>query len=226
MRIDRIKSHFEDEAKQYDAIIQTLIPNYNQMIDALISIIPFSAEQPFDVIDLGCGTGTISKAIIERFPNASITCVDIAQKMLEIARNKLNCDATMIEADFNGFAFPKKYNLIVSSLALHHLESDSDKQRFYDKIHAALESGGVFINIDVVLGSDEFIQAAYMQKWQAFMLSNISEHEMNSKWLPNYYAEDRPARLTTHLNMLTQSGFSCIDVVYKYYNFAVYTAKK
>ncbi len=86
--------------------------------------------------------------------------------------------------------------------------------------------GGVFINIDVVLGSDEFIQAAYMQKWQAFMLSNISEHEMNNKWLPSYYAEDRPAKLTTHLKMLECSGFSSIDVIYKYYNYAVYTAKR
>ncbi len=226
MGIDRIKSHFEEEAKQYDAIIQTLIPNYNQMIDALITVIPFDAEQPFDVIDLGCGTGTISRAIIERFPYANITCVDIAQKMLEIARDKLNRDATMIQGDFNDFAFPKKYSLIVSSLALHHLDNDSDKQRFYDKIYGALELGGVFINIDVVLGRDELIQGAYMKKWQAFMLSNISEHEMNSKWLPSYYAEDRPAKLATHLDMLTQSGFSCIDVIYKYYNFVVYCAKK
>ncbi len=99
MRIDRIKSHFEEEAKRYDTIIQTLIPNYSQMIEALTAIIPFNTKQSFDAIDLGCGTGTISKAITERFPNASITCVDVAQNMLEIARSKLGGDATMIQAD-------------------------------------------------------------------------------------------------------------------------------
>lgn len=65
-----------------------------------------------------------------------------------------------------------------------------------------------------------------MDKWKEFMRGNVSEEEITDKWLPNYYAEDRPTQLTTHLSMLNKCGYSCVDVVYKYYNYAVYMGKK
>ncbi|WP_310601552.1 class I SAM-dependent methyltransferase [Anaerosporobacter sp.] len=226
MRTEQIKTHFEEEAKEYDIIIQKLIPHYNEMIDALVSIIPFSKDSNFTMIDLGCGTGTISKAVKTSFSNVDITCVDVAENMLEIAKDKIGGDVNCIQADFNTFQFPKKYNLIVSSLALHHLETDNDKKEFYKKIYSALTDDGIFINLDVVLGSDEKLQKVYIDKWKEFMLQNVSEEEVANKWLPNYYAEDRPTQLVTHLAMLKECGFSYIDVVYKYYNYAVYMGKK
>ncbi|MCL2339721.1 MAG: class I SAM-dependent methyltransferase, partial [Actinomycetia bacterium] len=161
MAIDRVKKHFEEEAQEFDTIIQKLIPNYDEMIAALVSIIPFSKEHTFSLIDLGCGTGTVSKAIKDKYPNVQITCVDIAGQMLDIAKEKVGGDPNCIQADFYGFDFPKKFDLIVSSLALHHLETDDDKFEFYKKIYAALNTGGMFINIDVVLGSDDSLQSVY-----------------------------------------------------------------
>lgn len=225
MRTERIKKHFEYEAHEFDATIQRLIPFYNEMIDALVSVIPFSGEKVFSMIDLGCGTGTISQSVKSKFPNVEITCVDIAEKMLEIAKNKIGGDVNCIQADFNEFEFPQKYDLIVSSLALHHLENDDDKLSCYKKIYSALNQNGVFINIDVVLGSDDEIQDVYMKKWKGFMRKNVSDEEIENKWLPTYYAEDRPARLMSHLQMLKISGFSCVDVIYKYFNYAVFIGK-
>jgi len=98
MAIERVKNHFEDEAKEFDAIIQRLIPNYNEMIAALVSVVPFSKESIFSMIDLGCGTGTVSKAVKNGFPNAEITCVDIAGPMLDIAREKIYIITTLYTA--------------------------------------------------------------------------------------------------------------------------------
>ena len=226
MRMDIVKNHFEDEADEFDNIIKKLIPNYTDMVDILTLFIPFSKESDFSMIDLGCGTGTISKSVKDIFPNVNITCVDIAGKMLEIAKNKIGGNIISIQADFSNFEFPEKYDLIVSSLALHHLENDADKMIFYEKIFHALNRNGIFMNIDVVLGSDDFIQELYMEKWKDFMKTNVSVEEINNKWLVNYYKEDRPTKLITHLEMLKKCGFSCVDVIYKYFNYAVYIGKK
>lgn len=226
MSTDRIKNHFEEEPKEFDTIIQKLIPHYHQMIDALVTAIPFSTDADLSVVDLGCGTGTVSLAVQDRYPNATITCIDIAERMLEMAKTKLKPNITCIRADFNHFDFSDNYDLIVSSLALHHLETYKDKLNFYKKIYAALKPDGMFINIDVVLGSDAALQSAYMQKWEAFMAQTVTREEIEQKWLQNYAAEDHPAPLTTHLDMLKECGFTAVDVVYKYYNFAVYTGKK
>jgi tRNA (cmo5U34)-methyltransferase len=66
----------------------------------------------------------------------------------------------------------------------------------------------------------------YMTKWQAFMLQNISRDEMENTWLPKYYDEDRPASLIDQMAWLAEIGFSSVDVVWKYYNYAVYGGKK
>ena len=81
-----------------------------------------------------------------------------------------------IQADFNYFDFQRTFDLIMSSLALHHLETDDDKLRFYQKIYAALNPSGMFINIDVVLGGDDSLQNVYMntcRKWD--QVSNSSQ---------------------------------------------------
>jgi tRNA (cmo5U34)-methyltransferase len=220
--VDKIKQHFEQEAKEYDGIILKLIPHYPQMLDALVSAIPFDASEPIRVVDLGCGTGTIAQRVLAAFPSAHVTCLDLAENMIEMARVKLGQHARYLVDDLNTFAFDAEYDVVVSSLALHHLVTDADKLGFYRQIYDALAPGGVFYNADVVLGSSDALQAMYMRKWQAFMLKNVSREEMEHTWLPKYYDEDRPARLTDHLAWLAKVGFADVDVAWKVYNYAVY----
>ena len=226
MSMEEIKNHFESEAVEYEKIISQLIPYYTEMLEATASIISFDTNKEFKVIDLGCGTGTLSVEILKKFPKAKITCVDIAENMLKIAEEKLGSSFEYINSDFNDFIFPDKYDLIVSSLALHHLLNDDDKKVFYNKIYDALNSGGVFINADVITGSDKFLQEIYLEKWMKYMERNMSKEEIEEKWLPNYYSEDRPIPIMQHLKMLDEVGFSDIDVIWKYYNYSVYTGKK
>ena len=226
MRTDRVKDHFEKEAAEFDGIIRKLIPHYDRMIAALVSIIPFREDQHFGVLDLGCGTGAVSRAIVDKFPKVELTCVDLSEKMLQMAKTKLGDQIECIQADFNAFEFPQQYDLIVSSLALHHLVTDNDKLMFYKKIYSALKPDGQFINIDVVLASSEVLQSVYMKKWKEFMAEHVTREEIEQKWLPNYAAEDHPAPMLTHLDMMKSCGFNNIDVVYKYYKFAVYTGSK
>ncbi|WP_435072237.1 class I SAM-dependent methyltransferase [Ohessyouella blattaphilus] len=225
-RMERVLSHFEQEAKEYDDIIIRLIPDYELMVSILVDFVNQDRQDHFSIVDLGCGTGTLSKAIAMRFPHAAITCVDISEKMLQIAESKLCVDIATIHADFGQFVFPQKYDVIVSSLALHHLETDDDKLSFYKKIYAALPAGGIFLNIDVVTAGNDRIQEKYMEHWKEFMIANTSVDEVENKWLPNYHAEDRPTSLSTHFKLLEQSGFCQMDCVYKNYNYAVFLAEK
>ncbi len=226
-RIERIKSHFEEEALEYDGLIRKLIPNYQLMIEALITAIPFSAEQSVEVADLGCGTGTVALAVKKAYPRAVLTCVDLSGRMLDMARIKLDDPgARFVQDDFYHLHFDRTYDVIVSSLALHHLETDHDKLAFYQKIFNALNSGGIFINADVVLASDPILQEKFLEHWWSFMRNNVPAEEVENKWKLTYRNEDRPASMTRHLEMLKEVGFSETEIVWKWYNFSVYTARK
>jgi tRNA (cmo5U34)-methyltransferase len=219
-----VKRHFEGEARDFDRIILTLIPDYVRMLDALVAALPFERTRAVRVIDLGCGTGTVARAVLDAFPNAFVTCVDVAANMIAMAQSKLghHARANYILGDFETFEFEGEYDAVLSSLALHHLLTDEDKRHFYRRIYENLSPGGVFYNADVVLASNEFLQSVYLERWVAFMRREVCQAEIEAKWIPKYNAEDRPARLTDQLAWLVEIGFADIDVIWKYYNFAVY----
>ncbi len=226
MSIGRTKEQYQQEIAAFDSMIRKLVPYYDRMIDVLVSIIPFPADERFDVMDLGCGTGAVSSAIAGQFPNAEFTCVDMSENMLRMAEVKLGVPITSIQADFNTFEFPRKYDLIVSSLALHHLVTDGDKLAFYEKIFSALKPGGQFINIDVVLAANDTLQDTYHEELKSFMAEHITREELDRDWIPKYGSVDYPVSMTMHLDMMKSCGFKDIDIVYKYYKFAVYTGSK
>lgn len=222
--MDEVRGHFESEARDFDRIILALIPEYPQMLEALVAALPFERASPLRVIDLGCGTGTLSREIVNRFPNARITCVDIAENMIALARSKLghHMRVEYVHADFESFEFKRRYDAAVSSLALHHLRTDESKRRLYRHIYQSLRPGGVFYNADVTLASGDFLQSVYLKKWIAFMRRGVSQQEIEEKWIPKYEAEDHPTKLTDQLAWLIDIGFADVDVIWKYYNFAVY----
>ncbi|MDP4183450.1 MAG: class I SAM-dependent methyltransferase [Bacillota bacterium] len=227
-KMDGIKAHFNEEAEQFDGIIRKLIPYYAQMVRALTDSISFDKNAQLEVIDLGCGTGTISKAIKDLYPHARLTCVDMAPNMLKMAERKLSDapDSRFIECDFNQFDFDKKYDLIVSSLAFHHLVSDKEKLDFYRKIYGAVKDKGIFINADVVLASCDWLYDRYMERWKEYMMKEVPQKEVEEIWAPTHYREDSPISMMKHLEMLKDVGFNTLDIVWKYYNFAVYIAMK
>ncbi|HEY9813411.1 MAG TPA: class I SAM-dependent methyltransferase [Candidatus Sericytochromatia bacterium] len=227
--MEKVKQHFEEEAQEFDAIIRRLIPNYEQMLDALVTALPFNQLQPIRVVDLGSGTGTIARRIKDVYPQAQVTCVDIAEKMLQIAQVKLGDagdDLRYQLANFEDYEFDTTYDVAVSSLALHHLVNDDDKIKFYKKIYDCLTIGGVFYNADVILGSSSHLQERYMEKWREYMRLQVSVEEIEQKWIPQHYDEDHPASLMSQLAWLRDLGFTEVDVIWKYYNFSVYGGRK
>jgi tRNA (cmo5U34)-methyltransferase len=225
---NKVKDHFENEAHEFDSIILKLIPHYPSMVRALAAVLPFEKSAPLRIIDLGCGTGTVSAQIMEAFPNAQITCLDLSENMIAMARAKLARYPLVnyIVSDFESYDFSGGYDAVVSSLALHHIADDEAKKRIYRRICDSLNPRGVFYNADVVLASNEFLQNIYLNEWRAFMRRSISSEEIEGKWIPKHQEEDHPAKLTNHLAWMTEIGFADVDVIWKYYNFAVFGGSK
>lgn len=226
--MDKVRQHFDDEAAEFDSIIQRIIPFYEQMLDALADTLTFGPEQEIRVLDLGCGTGSVGERVAKRFPRARITSLDFSDQMLDMAKRKLGESSSReyVCQDLQDFQDIDSFDAIVSSLALHHLETDDDKEKFYKVIHQALRENGVFVNADVILGSSDAVQNVYMEHWREFMLRSVPAWEIEEVWLPKYREEDRPVSLMKHVDWLRNSGFETVDVVWKYYNFAVYGAWK
>ena len=222
-RLNKVKSHFDGEADIFDSHVIKAVPYYAQMLDALISSITFEKGRVFSAVDIGSGTGTLAYLLKKRFPNAKIKCVDFAPKMLEAAKQKLKGldDISFEQADIYGYSFKENVDAVISSLALHHLETDADKKRFQEKSFKALNSAGIFINADIILASDEKRQQVCLEKWKEFNLRSMTDAQIADRQ-HKYETEDRPAILMNEIDNLTAIGYKKVEVFWRYYNFAVY----
>src|SRR5487761_163157 len=133
MPMESVRQHFDREAAEFDGLIMRLIPRYPEMIDALVSGVPFPRDSKLRVLDLGSGTGAVALQIKSRLPQARITCVDFSPNMLEVARRRLaDIEGTQfVQADITNFQFRETYDAAVSSLALHHIQAEDEKRRLY-----------------------------------------------------------------------------------------------
>jgi len=225
-RMKAIKEHFEKEAKSFDKNFFKVAPFYKEALEALISALTFKEDKKIRVVDLGCGTGNITKALMKRYPNASVVCVDLADNMIEMAKAKLERYKSVKywTGDIRRFDYSGQYDAVISSLVLHHLEKKA-KERFYRKVFNSLSRGSVFYIADFVLPSSDKMAAMYREKWKKFMRKNLSPLEV-SNMIARHEHEDRPAELMFELDLLRETGFKNVDVVWKYYNFAVYGGEK
>lgn len=226
MVFKKVDDKFNEVAAEFDSLMAKIIPDYQLFQQTLIDVLPYAAAERFRVIDLGCGTGNIGKLIADRFPNAEIVCVDFSEEMLKSARSKIGDRAEYIQADFNDFEFPGRFDAVVSSLALHHLESDEDKEQFYRKMYAALNDGGVHLNFENVLAESAEVQDYCINEWRRYMQQSFSDEEIDNVWLAGYYDDDHPITLAKHGEIMRRVGFRSFDVILKEHNFALLHYRK
>jgi len=106
-----------------------------------------SIKPGMNVLDLGCGTGTLTIMIKQTYPHVNITGLDGDLHVLDIARQKSS--GLNIQWD-EGLASSLPYldstfDRVITSLVIHHLVTD-DKRRAFKEIYRVLKpSGGLYV---------------------------------------------------------------------------------
>jgi SAM-dependent methyltransferase len=104
------------------------------------SLIPLLEPQPNEsILDLGCGTGHLTKTIAET--SAHVVGIDSSASMIETARTTYP-DLEFLVADARNFSFPMPFDAIFSNAALHWIPEAEEVVR---SIAAALKPGGRFV---------------------------------------------------------------------------------
>ncbi len=215
-----VRTRFNDHASEYDQHRRRMIPCFDDFYSLAAAMVRTAKEEP-EILDMGAGTGILASYVRERLPGAHITMIDFSEKMLEISRKRFAGDASIsyIVDDFTQHAYQRKYDAVVSSLAIHHLTGD-EKMRLYRDIYRILNNGGIFVNADQVLGHTVNIEAMYKSEWESYVKkSGLSAEELELAF--ERAKLDRMSTLEDQLGWLREAGFQDVDCVYKYYNFVV-----
>jgi tRNA (cmo5U34)-methyltransferase len=221
MDADRVKDHFDEEAPRYDDLIVRLIPGYREQHDVILGILPFDRESPLRVLDLGCGTGALSRLVLDAYPNARVEATDLATGMLaECAANLAGFGhrVSYRELDFGSGDLGSGYGLVLAGLSVHHID-DEAKRDLFRRVFDALRPGGMFVMREIVTADTPGQTEADRERWRAFM---DESGEDGRRWYEQSLGEDHPASLTDQLEWLRDAGFAQVAAPWRRINFAVF----
>lgn len=156
----QIKLAFSNAAPAYDnlAVLQKEVADglLKEMI-SLPNMVPIS---PFNVLDIGCGTGLLTYKLSNLLPEAAIFGCDIAHTMIEMAMLK-NKRFHLMTADAESLPFQNEtFNMAASNLSYQWVPSL--KIAFLEVWHS-LKPGGIFIFSTLGTGTLKELQSSYVE---------------------------------------------------------------
>jgi trans-aconitate methyltransferase len=91
------------------------------------------------VLDAGCGSGGLTRALVERLPRGRVVAVDGAPSMVERARATLGDAAEVRLADLAELDLREPVDAVFSNAVFHWIP---DRERLFTRLFAALRAGG------------------------------------------------------------------------------------
>lgn len=232
----------EEDAAQYRELSAIAVPNREEQLAHLLCLIPFPTDAHFRAVELGCGDGSLSRALLSCFPNAQLVALERSASQFAAATA---CLASFGErASVRQFDFAESEWLgelqgagcALSSLALHHV-SGEHKATVFREIFERMDPDGALLIADVVqpsrpeqwqlygnlydlltesaarsLGADALMEKFRAEGWNMFRMHGIQD--------------EYPSPLVDQLDWLRLAGFLVVDCYWLRSGFAVYGGYK
>ena len=133
-----IETAFSRAAESYNGLATV----QRTCAEKVLHLLSPSAE-PLEICELGCGTGFLSLGLLERFPQAKLTAIDISGNMLAIAERLCGHEERVnwVESDVREYDFPKPLDCVFASSSLQWMEPLPE---LFPRIHQALKPEGRF----------------------------------------------------------------------------------
>lgn len=177
-----------DAARTYSAF------NWRQTQDGLDLIDCLAPERGTKVLDLGCGTGNITKALAERVHPGHVTGIDPDAKRIDIAKGEFAADNIEYSLGSADGIPGGDYDLIFCNYVLHWVRNN---EAAFASVARKLKPGGrfAFITLDVITQKviEQHMGWASQKLKQMFVggLKGLSKGDV--KWLArqnNFQVED------------------------------------
>ncbi|GHB22859.1 class I SAM-dependent methyltransferase [Streptomyces chryseus] len=140
--------------ESWDRQQEWYMPDREERFRVMLDMVEALVGREPRVLDLACGTGSITDRLLKRFPKATSTGVDLDPALLAIARGYFDGDerVTFVTADLKDPQWTRalphaSYDAVLTATALHWLHSD-DLTTLYGQLGGLVRADGVFMNAD------------------------------------------------------------------------------
>ncbi len=212
---ERMDPRAEDRAEQFRLVAR---------------IIGAPKDAALRILDVGAGYGALGAALLDAFESANATLLDVSEAMVELGNERMkpyDGRYSYVIGDFAGGVLPPSvgtgFDAIVSSLAIHHLPPN-EKRSLYADIADRLNSGGWFLNLDIVAPDDAVSGEVYRRIFEEDRVARNEKPWPTSNTDRSHHDEMQP--LADHLLWLRDAGLTAADCYWKRFGTAIFGGRK
>ena len=214
--VERMDDFFASRIEEYEKHMLTEVEGCKEGYIELAKLLPQGAS---NMLDLGCGTGLELGEIYMRFPNLSVTGIDISKEMLEKLEQKYpQKQIELVCADYMEYSFGDGvYDCVVSFESLHHF-GHREKLGLYKKIYSALKPGGIYAEGDYMVET--------LQEELRFLEEGRKLRKESGVAAGELLHIDIPFAISSQLDLLGKAGFYDAKMVWRMGATTIITGKK
>lgn len=223
--------------------VRGTVPLAIEQIEMMLQLLTVARGERFGTfVDLGCGDGVLSSAILNEFPQARGVLVDLSEPVLQTARQRLDTLSSRVEfvtADFHQPTWARRVmphaplDAVVCGFSIHHLPP-ARKRELYREIFDLLAPDGLFINIEHVYSATRWTESVL----DDYMIDAIFGEELKTspgskrtEIAREYYARAQNdatslAPLEVQCDWLREIGFLDVECFLKVEELAVFGGQR
>ena len=215
---------FAHREEGFDEHIEKSIRGYSNLLDDVISLSRYFVEDDTNIVDIGCSTGKLTKAMIEYNKDhceyANWVGVEIADGFVDdLKKRKKELSSHKIEfllEDIRDYKFAN-CSLVTSIFTLQFMPK-KDRKKVIRHIYEGLHEGGAFIFSEKTICESALVQDMitfnyYDYKRKTFTTDDIMDKErtLRNMMKPNTWDEI--------VDMLKEAGFTNIQPFWRNHAF-------
>jgi trans-aconitate 2-methyltransferase len=125
------------DAATYDRVSTPQV----EWAERVLTRLPLRGDET--VLDAGCGSGRVTRMLLERLPRGHVVAVDSTASMVEHARETLDPGrATVLQADLTELELGEPMDAVFSNAVFHWI---LDHDALFARLHAALGPRGLLV---------------------------------------------------------------------------------
>lgn len=218
--LEDMQTFFDVRSASYDEHMRTNIEDFEEFYAAVADAVP-SDDEPYSILDIGCGTGLELQWVWQRRPQAYVLGMDLSASMLALLQKKYHHWAHQLEvmqASYTeeSLGSPSSWDAVISVMTVHHLLHEP-KTELYRRIWQCLKPGGLYIEGDYIVSPQEE-RAALAAFFEAAHGVDGAEQGL--------FHLDIPFSAATQRQLLHAAGFCSVSLSWQRKSAAVLVAVK
>jgi tRNA (cmo5U34)-methyltransferase len=194
----------------FDSHILKSIPNYDLLVETIMSMSEYFISKDANIYDLGCSTGKLLKSIPYNNKKIGYDCA-------KLMPSEDGDGVTFTSIDLNGFFEIKNACLVYSIFTMQFLNRES-RQNYCDLVYKGLNEGGAFVLCEKIYQQDGLLQEILSFTHYDYKCNHFTEEEIIKKERDLRYIM-KPNTLQANVQLLNIAGFTKITTFWQSYNF-------